>query len=444
VTEDRGRNIQAGTVTLDTSDWERTPPAVKEAFAQSLTRCDGLTQVALRFRTIERLKLFTAFARMRPRLERSVVFVVDTPIPRHFKIASGLQRQGWSVVLLHRGPLPSDQRRFFSEALQYLDREECLVLACLFSPVVYHVFSSWNFEVAELFMVARPGKIVFESYDVLGGALQPVIERSNTQIPVEKFCFESADAVCSRNLQVRYARRTLGYKLPKRVLFFPDYCWNLNEQLCTRLPKRTDGVHLVYVGGCGSVYFNAERQKAGPNSKVCIEEITSRGLHYHIYPFIPNGDAVETAHPEYAELARRNPMFHLHSCLSPAEVLREISQYHMGVFVSARGSLVEGDSFYRPEYFKLFTANKVFDYLDAGLPALVGAGRLIDWLMDRTGAVELSYLDSLPQALDVLANPKRLALLATNADAARVMYGVERQALRLTKFYQVVGSQAAR
>jgi len=68
---------------------------------------------------------------------------------------------------------------------------------------------------------------------------------------------------------------------------------------------------------------------------------------------------------------------------------------------------------------------------------------LIDWLMDRTGAVELSYLDSLPQALDVLANPKRLAQLATNADAARVMYGVERQALRLTKFYQVVGSQSS-
>jgi hypothetical protein len=428
-------------VTLNSSDWASTPPAVQEALGNAAARCEQLTEMALRLRSIERLTAFASYARARPRSERLVVFVVDVPIARHFKIASGLQRHGWQVVLLHKGPLPIDQRRFFAEAIQYADREEGLVLACLFSPVVYHIFSSWNFEVAQLFMSCRPGKIVFESYDVLGGALQKrLVEEYKNQIPLEKFCFEAADGVCSRGLQVQYSKRQLGYKLPRRVLFFPDYCWNLSEHLCSRLPKRTDGVHLVYVGACGQVYFSAERGIAGPNSKVCIEDITRQGLHYHIYPFLLSGESLESALPEYVQLARENPLFHLHAPLSPTALLREISQYHMGVFVSAQGSLVEGDKTYVREYFHLFTANKVFDYLDAGLPLLVGVGRLIDWLMMRTGAAELCYLDSLPEALKVLSLPERIAELSSCAEQARASYGVDRQAERLTRFYREVGS----
>lgn len=226
-------------IKIHPSEWEATPEAIKNALGEAASRCELLTQMLVRVRSLESLRVFAALARARPRNERLVVFVADVPSARHFKMASGLQRNGWSVVLLHKGPVPGDQRRFFSEILKFSDREECLLLACLLSPIVYHVFSSWNFEVAELFMQCRPGKIVFESYDVMGGSLQENLRQEYAkQIPQEKFCFESADGVTSRNLQVRFARRKLGYKIPKNVLFFPDYCWNLTEHLCSRLPKR--------------------------------------------------------------------------------------------------------------------------------------------------------------------------------------------------------------
>jgi hypothetical protein len=415
------------------------PDAIKDALSEAATRCELLTQLLVRVRALDRLKEFCALARARPRDERLVVFVIDVPSARHFKIASGLQRNGWSVVLLHQGQVPEDQRRFFSKILQFKDREECLLFACMVSPAVYHVFSSWNFEVAELFMQCRPGKIVFESYDVMGGFLQDNLRIEYAkQITQEKFCFESADAVTSRSLQVRYAKRTLGYKIPRQVLFFPDYCWNLTEHLCSRLPKRSDGIHAVYAGGLGSVYFHAARHKAGPNSRVCIEDITNHGIHYHMYPFLPFGQTAEEAHPEYAELARQNPLFHLHAPLTPTELMREMSQYHLGIFSISQGSLREGDKTYIPAYFNIYTANKIFDYLDAGIPSLVGAGRLVHFLMNRTGAAEVSFLDNISEALNVMLQPGRLELLAQHAERGRERYGIDRQARRLIRFYQGV------
>lgn len=186
------------------------------------------------------------------------------------------------------------------------------------------------------------------------------------------------------------------------------------------------------------MYFHAERHKAGPNSRVCIEDITNRGIHYHMYPFLPFGQTAEEAHPEYAEVAKRNPLFHLHAPLSPTELMREISQYHIGVFSTSKGSLTEGDKTYIPAYFNLYTANKIFDYLDAGLPSIVGTGRLIDFLIARTGAAEITFLDNIGRALDALNSPERLELLSQQADKGREMYGMDRQAIRLIRYYTKV------
>jgi hypothetical protein len=315
---------------------------------------------------------------------KQVVLVSDYPPPRLAKIAYGLTQAGWEVILLYKDKLEYDIS-FFSAIYQYTTAEEAVLLASLFSPVTYHVFSSWNYDTAIRLIDAKIGKITFDNYDQFGGMMLSKweqIEHYQNLTKEEKYCIENADAICNRALSLQVAKRQLNYKLTKPRIFFPDYCW---DKSFTLKPKLTDGIHVVFPGN-----FSTEQFHASPSlsifDKEFIESLSARKIHYHIYPSLVTNNEVEfqERYKDFIELSNTNKFFHFHHYIPPEELISEISQYHVGITSRSKISCERGDTFNNPSAMKYFCSNKAFDFLDAGLDVIFGGSQLMEWLLKRS------------------------------------------------------------
>src|SRR5438105_9846391 len=91
-------------------------------------------------------------ARLRPRLERQVVFVSNAPRMREAKIARGLKLAGWEVILLSRDQPGFDVDFYFTRHERYSDSWGALKLASAFSPLAYHVFACMIYDTVQIFV----------------------------------------------------------------------------------------------------------------------------------------------------------------------------------------------------------------------------------------------------------------------------------------------------
>lgn len=424
------------TINIDQSDWEKTPETVKNALLESLNYASALLAKGSFFEEAGFKAQLSKIASHRNKVCSQVVFVSDHISPRQMKLGYGLIQNGWEVVLLHKNELPKSHIPYYSRSFSYTSPQQAVILAALFSPTAYHLFSSWDFETAEAILRHKLGSTVFDTYDLLLKQVKPDLkERLGSVLASEEFCLENADGVCTRSLQLQHTRKVLGRRLTKKVIFFPEYCWGGVFDSSLRRPLESEELHFVFVGSCSPEYFHAKKEIAGTTSRSFVDLLTSFKMHYHIYPFHVSGTPLHEAFPDYFELSRTNEYFHFHEPVSPADLISEISQYHVGIFVNSYQTMMEGDKAYVSEYFNIYTANKLFDYLDAGLAIVVGAGKLVNWLTTRLGTGRICYYDDLERFLSSSEQLKVLMKNRENNKKAVATYSVVKQCRRLARFY---------
>jgi len=366
-----------------------------------------------------------------------VVFVCDRPHPRIAKLGFGLKSLGCQVVLLHRNALPTaDSARCFDETRHYNDPSEALQLARQFQPMLYHVFSSWNFDTAEMFMRNRPGRIVFDDYDVISGVARPEFMAANYPglQQSERYCLENADGITCRDLLLQTSKRELHYQIRGRVLYLPDCCWGDHAD------ERSSGIdadalHLVYAGNMA-----IEKNAASPHPRDNFyfldfaRDITSSGIHFHVYPSPSFTDGFENTLSDHLELASRTPYYHVHRPLHADRLVAEISRYDLGL-LSMWQETRDSNKAYLPVIFSHSTSNKLFDYLDAGLGIVTcDAMRFQRWFLGKNDVCISAYLEDareaiLSQPLSFWRGLRKRARLARDSFSARV------HARRLLRFY---------
>jgi hypothetical protein len=389
---------------LDIEEWNRTPEAVRNFTATILKEFSTLSQVITSERQAH-ARLLCNLLKILPETNkrnqipnkepnRQVVLVSDRPSTRLAKIAYGLTQAGLEVILLYRDELDFNFD-FFSAQYQYSSPAEAVLLASLFSPITFHVFSSGNFDTAIQLINAKVGKITFDNYDQFGGMILPIQEQQvhiQKMIQQEKYCLENADAICNRALSLQIAKKQLKYQTSKHQIFFPEYCWDKAFRLT---PKLTDGIHVVFAGNFSAKDFYSN-PSIGIFDKAFIESLTSRGIHYHLYPpKSPNEDEYQREYKDYIQLSNTNKFFHFHRFVPPEELLTEISQYHIGISSRSKHAINYGDVFYNTNAMKYFCANKAFDYLDAGLEIIFGGAQLMEWLLKRSAGCRALWSDDI-------------------------------------------------
>ncbi|MCX6239058.1 MAG: hypothetical protein NTY07_16110 [Bacteroidia bacterium] len=305
-----------------------------------------------------------------------IVIVTHRVHVRACKIAYGLKICNYKVVLLHSDPgfcnFDSAVSSLFDVVLMYNSPEDAVSKATRFRPIAYNILCNWDYRVAMTFVKMRPGIVVVDTLDVLGGLVRPQI-LNLLQEKNERFCFENADGICCRDLRTQYLKQKLGYRLSPR-LFWPDYCWPVG--FTKSYDKLKGEKHVVYAGNI----------EINPSSPVAYQYDLARllahtGINFHIYPSVQS-QAVELRN-EIRNLVSSDLMkyVHIHDTLSFLDLASELSTFHAGILISTKNVNYgnDHDTYYgfMEEY---FLAAKIFDYHEAGLLCLTQNMRMLRYI----------------------------------------------------------------
>ena len=310
--------------------------------------------------------------------KKQVVFVSDMPRSREAKIAYGLKHAGWDVILLHNYVPTFDATKFCAEVHQYTTPQEALDLAISYSPVVYHVFSNWNFGVATTLIRNKPGKIIFDDYDVMAGMVKEKIAcpQYPGQMELEHFCLENADGLCCRSLETKYAKRKMGYTYSMRRIFFPDYCWNNYRSI------QKDTLDHFAVANIGNLYIDQNYDINHPKNyhlKLAIM-LSRQNIQSYLYKTFLTDETIHFV----KEVTGDNPFISVKN-LGYDAMINEISQLcHAGLICTPQHITSNPDEIYCQVKRDLAIGNKAFDYVDAGMPIIMDSeNKFLFWLLER-------------------------------------------------------------
>lgn len=379
-----------------------------------------------------------SFVAKRQRTPRSVVLITNNVGPRVSKIGYGLKSAGWHVILLYSNEFESDPDLSFNEIHQYRTQYTALLMALKYSPVVYHIFSSWNFDVAYLFMKCKPGKVVFDDYDVMAGMVKEDFAKKNYpgQMNKEHFCLENADGLCCRSHELKYAKDKMGYELSNNRIFFPEYCWNFPVNTTVQPKYPNDEIHIVYCGGIPAETSLTDDGSEGYQIWLA-NLLAEQQIHYHIYP--PVND-IEN-YQGYIELNTITPFFHFHKHLDFINLIEEMKQYDFGLHITSKKiDLIENDT-YIIEKADFAMSNKIFDYIDAEMPVIMYNAKLQISLLEKYKiAIDSSIIND-NNLIIHLKNIKNNNGLKKNIKTAKSAYSIQKQIYYLTACYDCLCKQ---
>jgi len=369
------------------------------------------------------------------------ITLVVSPAPfnvRAAKIAYALEQEGWDVVLLYNKKSGNDYSPYCSKCFGYRNVRHLLRLCAKYKSNIYHCFSIFKMETAEALIKKKLGKVVLDIYDQMSGMLKEdfLKKQYKGQLEREKFCMENADGLCCRNLESQYAKKYLGYKFKGKRLFFLDYCWDTYLDI-NKSKKRKDGeIHFVYCG-------NLNVEKYNPNSPFAYhlwlgESLAKQKAHYHLYPHPLYKKNFHKTFSDYIKLQSKTKYFHLHEPCSTIELIREMSQYDFGILIL--GKQIDGteeNTAYTQIKYDYALGNKIFDFIDAGLPIVMHKEKMSRFLASRYGVfIPASYelITENINSLKAFLTPE----MEANFQKAKKAYSLKRNLKRLIKFYSSI------
>ncbi len=364
--------------------------------------------------------------------QTDIVFVLNHPSPRAVKIIYALRNNGKKItVLLNKNIAATAGYSLWCDYLKkicichyYSGIEQLILLLLKNNGMVVHVFSTpWNIYIPYILVKFQKdiGKIVFDEYDIANG-FYVNIDKNIFQL--ERYCLENASGICYREFSLEYLTDCLKFNIKGKTIRFFDYCFG----------NRGDGIKniennlsLCYAGGVVGEDDNSDCPAVF--SMAFIEMCEQGKCHLHVYP--SNWD--ENRYRKYLEKEKESKYFHFHKPVVYEELIRELSQYDYGI-MPARDDIweMEGDESSTKYKYIYASTNKLFDYIDAGLPIIAASplkiveylrkmGVLIQW---TNGQYDFGYL---------MAEKKRMKRKVVEV---REELRIENQIGKLMDFYE--------
>ncbi len=354
---------------------------------------------------------------------KQIVFVSTHFVkPRILKMAYALYEKGYEVILFYNKNVNNKSSYkdlpYFHKVYGYGYHTEwvCLLRLMAFSPLVFHVFSEGCFNKFSRTIIRAKkylGKIVYDEYDM-------VVDRyknpSEGEITDEKYCIENADGVCCRSFEVEYLIEEKKYNIKKSIQFF-DYCWN-NPVFSKTNENTING--FVYVGSVEHV----------SRYKFCYEEIvnalSTKNIQFHMYPAGMSMESEEFLR----KLQEKNETYKLMEPIRNDRLIDKIRCYMAGVMLAEKEWEDEENIFVN----KYAVSNRLFDYIDAGLPIISNMHKRLLEFFNQYDVVYFCSSDTLAENLDGILD--RLPQMHANAAKCREALDVKKQVLKLIEFYQ--------
>ncbi len=370
--------------------------------------------------------------------ESVVVFVSEYPRGREYKLAAGLQQQGWTVILLCTNPPIFNDFKYFHTIINISSYgpERLAALLDDVSPSICHIFTYYRYNTAAFLLSAqRRYAVVLDPYDLLSGMFTEAYFVKNRwqqqQMLMEQRCLKLADGICCRHLETQVFARDVLPRKQNRVLVL-DGCMPVERVM--RGPEELRDIKVVYSG-----QVSVEKLNPAHNEGLLwmAKRLLACGLGFHVYPNAYSFADPDARFSEYRELEQTSHgAFQLHCPVSFETLARELSQYDIGTLSM---SPVKGEPAYlrTAAKMKYCTTNKIFDYLDAGLPVITNdSAKFITSCLKRHGAAIM------PDKLLFASHPdfarEEFYRAVRGVAAAQKSFHYTRQAAVLDQFYRKI------
>ena len=370
-----------------------------------------------------------------------VLFVHPEPATRLQRHAMALSQTGIEVHLAAKHIRPMFETDMFASVFDYsrpkgrlnhilndwfkLERKVLLEHIRRLRPDVVHVVVEPNREAA-LIVRDSQAAVVVDGQDFTS-ASDGVENVHHRQRGFERMALENCDGLLFKGPpeEVDYYAG-IGWKLTDNRLNHLDWCqpeWFAAEGIerCSEVDGRP---HLVYAG-----HVARHAHQIYVDYTELGSWLGDQRIHLPGYP------TSSSVLPAMVELDRQSEWFHLHEQTPFSELVKEMARYDLGVWRHQRDP---NNS--RSDDNKLRTAmgNKLFAYLEAGLPVLInpeivwgaevidrhGVGIVAGYQQMRDGAGELITMDKLAELRSNVLQQRCGALgIADHIDELLAFYG---------------------
>lgn len=324
-----------------------------------------------------------------PSNEKLIVYIGETLPPRIARVAKWSKRldKFTTVLLCHKQGYvekfsnPDIDNTILFRNEWHLKR----LIKSIPAPYIIHAFapkSKYPFIAKNAWKRTNPHIPFVVDYQDVFTVYYGTVPRYNwlkEELPCERACLSESDGIVANSLEPREGMKIWSIKKSGKRIFFPLYADNdyfLTKGIEQKIKQFSlDDLHLVYAGGV----VGSHRDKVHYGATQfhwLIEYLTYQKIHFHIYP---SPSVIKADYEEYEQISKNSEYFHFHSPVSQSKLPEELAKYHYGLMPFFRGLSGQSDLKY-----KYATTLKLFNYVESGVPILVGADVLYQsWIVER-------------------------------------------------------------
>lgn len=284
--------------------------------------------------------------------EKNILFIQNTACIRTHKIASIMKKKGYKVFLLYTIAPPESNNKSFTKVYDeiYTIFTPTSLIDFVNNSEFDIIHSSNEPDILTNYLHLTNKKVVFDTHD-----MQSIRGNINIEaIVLEYMANTNSDGVIYTSVGVLEIAKK-KFDLEKKKTFVLENLVLEQIEIKKTLPKLSsidNQIHCVYEGG-----IQGKDKEHHRYFEEIWEEIIDCGVHIHYY---------SQSDPEYCiELEKKSPYLHYEGNIGSEELATEMTKYDCGLAV-----------FNVNEVNKVFletgTANKVYEYINSGLPVIVG------------------------------------------------------------------------
>lgn len=396
---------------------------------------------------------------------KTIVFFAPAVYIRTYKIVLGLKKTGkYKLILITRwnkynpffdfrdvfdktisyGIIPIKilddfVHRFFKKYIEILELWKLTHIIKKMNPYIFHCHTVLTTG-AEIVIKNAKAPIIIEYETAPIGIIKGIENLSEKDRIAERYCLEHTNGIIYRASidEIEYFKKR-GYKINCPTLLFSHYCSKqlFAEQDIKKLSDKDHEIHLVYTGCMSAKQTNCDYDYYIPLAK----KLSSMKIHFNMYPPPFSCDMTRDEkkffkkHYEYIQLDKTNPYFHFHKPAKYEKLSQEIAKYDFGV-MDQIGLEYKLRDFNESLLQKCWIGNKLFSYLEAGIPIIVSEKAIGDKTIIENYKVGFTIKVGEINHIKEIIKKYDYEKLKGNVLKAREELSIDNQIERLEDFYR--------